>query len=356
MLLQHPPILVLNAVLWALAVDYLITGALCLSFVFLIEPALINAIKKILLTRRGSSQSKAESSATFITLNTINLLLLIASIVNLWGNIWTSPNHGDCHSAISIAMFPPADPFCEINGNLIFRFFFQQVNCPHLHIISGFPPMGWLPFALFGFLYGRLLLQGHFRITRNVISLNALLSIIFALLFVSTRLFSYGNLTTHCLATPDQAHRPSNANQYTASIRAFFYISKYPPSPAFAFFTLSIAFFLLVIFIALSNASISSSTISKAMKSRLNPLLVYGNQPLFFYGTHLLLVQIAAYPILNSKLVKPLPEWSQIGKGIGLGFNFFALLVILWTIMYFACLLYARFKLSRGRESIWRFL
>lgn len=174
----------------------------------------------------------------------------------------------------------------------------------------------------------------------------------FALLFASTRLLQYGNLTTHCLNTPDQHHANSSTNQYLASLKSFFYISKYPPSPAFAFFTLSGCYLLLSAFSALSLLPAAA----RALKSRYNPLLVYGNQPLFFYGLHLLFLNFASIFVLNSSLAKPMPDWAMRGKGIGLGWTFLFIYLVTLAVMYVACWYYAKFKARSGRDSVWRFL
>jgi hypothetical protein len=227
------------------------------------------------------------------------------------------------------------------------------VSCPNRHIYSNFPPIPWLPFALFGLLYGRLLIRGHFTSSLAVTGFNATLSVIFALLFVSTRLLSYGNLSTNCLATPDQARQTGpSPNQYLASIKSFFYVTKYPPSPSFAFFTLSCCYLLLSLFSASSHLPQTSTII----RSRFNPLLVFGQQPLFFYGAHLLFLQIISAPILNSRWAHPLPAWSRAGKGVGLGWAFLIIYLLTLTVMYVCCWFYSRFKLRSGRESVWRFL
>lgn len=169
---------------------------------------------------------------------------------------------------------------------------------------------------------------------------------------MSTRLLQYGNLVTHCLDTPDQRRQTPDSNQFLASLKSFFYVSKYPPSPAFAFFTLSGCFLLLAFFSAASLIS----RVEKALKSRYNPLLVYGNQPLFFYGLHLLLLNLASGFVLNSSLAKPMPSWAMRGKGIGLGWTFLVIYLLTLAVMYVACWYYAKFKARSGRDSVWRFL
>jgi hypothetical protein len=213
--------------------------------------------------------------------------------------------------------------------------------------------MGWLSFVLFGLLYGRILIHGRFKTTSKVIVFNVSLSLILALLFVSTRLFSFGNLTTHCLATPDQAHQlptSSSQNQYLASFKSFFYIVKYPPSPAFAFFTLSACYMLIALFAALSSSL-------AFMSSPWNPLIVFGVQPLFFYATHISVLWTLSIPLLKSSLAHYKPGGRPgRDRGIDLGWSFVALWAAILIIEYFACMQYAKFKLRRGRESIWRFL
>lgn len=228
------------------------------------------------------------------------------------------------------------------------------MSCPNFHFASAFPPFGWIVFALFGLLYGRILIHGRFKTTSKVIVFNITLSLVLTLLFISTRLLSYGNLSTGCLATPDQLHHRhlSSFNQYLASFKSFFYVAKYPPSPAFAFFTLSICYMLIAIFTALSVNF-------KSFNSRYNPLLVYGTQPLFFYGMHLFLLQLLSPLVLNSPFAHPMPDGTGrpgVPTGLGLTWLFALAYLIVMIIMYFACWQYSKFKLQLGRDSLWRFL
>ncbi|UZJ53015.1 hypothetical protein CBS101457_002335 [Exobasidium rhododendri] len=354
LLFGQPHFIIMNVVLWALAIDYLIVGALCILLVFVVEPLLSEAFKRVLIARNSGDQRVVEKRAFYAAYNVVNLFLLAASVVALWSSIWTSPNQGECRTSLSPTGWAEQGPDCSFNRHFFFNLWFRTVSCPNLHIFSGFPPMAWLPFALFGLLYGRILIHAKPKFALATTSYNALLSVVFALLFVSTRLLNYGNLTTHCLATPDQARQhESHPNQYLASVKSFFYVSKYPPSPAFAFFTLSGCFLFLAIFSASTQLP---SFISDRVRSRYNPLLVYGNQSLFFYGGHLIFLQLIKNPIINSRLAHPLPEWSKFGRGIGLGGAFLAIYCGVLLVMYAACYYYSNFKRSSGRESIWRFL
>lgn len=228
--------------------------------------------------------------------------------------------------------------------------------CIERGLMSSFPPVGWLPFVLFGVVYGRALLR--LRSPAKVSALNASLSLVFALLFVSTRLFQYGNLSTNCLDTPDQHPQHAHRNQYLASFRSFFYIVKYPPSPAFAFATLSLNFLLLYVFNVLSKRP----KIDALLRKDTNILLVFGNNPLFFYGTHGWYITLLSKAYMRTSLPgsTPLPPPPGTGWGdkphIGLGYMFPLIYASLLVFMYFLCKAYGGWKKTKGRESVWRFL
>lgn len=77
---------IINAILWALAVDYLIVGCLALLLAFIVEPYLQS------ITKKHFSEERADA----VVKHGINLFLLVASIVVLWSNIWAAPNQGEC--------------------------------------------------------------------------------------------------------------------------------------------------------------------------------------------------------------------------------------------------------------------
>lgn len=227
--------------------------------------------------------------------------------------------------------------------------------------------MAWLPFAIFGLLYGRLMLaqtrssraaktQGKDKVRPQVI-LETTLAIIFALLFVGTRLAQFGNLSTHCLRTPDQ--QQEGTNSYLASLKSFFFIVKYPPSPSFAFMTLSANFLLLALFSLVSSSATSPARLVNALRAEANPLLVYGRQPLFFYVIHMQIILGLKIVVLNSSLAYDIPRSRWDGKtgmhGIGLGPTFFLSYLVVLIIMYPLCSAYGRFKLRQPSDSIWRF-
>lgn len=98
---------IINAILWALAIDYLIVACLALLVVFVVEPRLQNIMKKHFVEHG------------------VNLFLLVASAVVLWSSIWVSPNQGECRLAIN-AGFGEIGPNCHLNGQFFFDLLFGQ--------------------------------------------------------------------------------------------------------------------------------------------------------------------------------------------------------------------------------------
>jgi hypothetical protein len=199
-------------------------------------------------------------------------------------------------------------------------------------------------------------------------TINLACTIFFALLFVSTRLLQYGNLSTDCINTQhDNAPSTASANQYLTSWRAFFYIVKYPPSPAYAFFSLAGNFLLLYLFSVVLSSTVSPlHRVATYLSSPLNPLLAYGTNPLFFYGGHFYLIKLVTLliphlPFKGGKPTlddpsKPAGGWNRPRPHVGLGWLYWAAVSFVLVGMYWACLKYGQFKRTRGRESVWRFL
>lgn len=381
---------VFNIVLIALAVDYFFVGALYVFIAYHVEPALARFATRLMGTSscRDEDDQAVEiapqGSITTAVGASIDVFLLVLAAISLWAGIWTAPNHGACLIADKLSkgahmdqsqaytsqqqllllghiVAPQPYDYCKSAGSAFFGFLFQQVACLDKGILSSFPPVGWLPFVLLGVVYGRTLLR--LSSPSKVSALNASLSILFALLFVSTRLLEYGNLSTNCLDTIDQDtrhhHNHASGNQYLASFRSFFYIVKYPPSPAFAFATMSGNFLLLYIFNVLSY---SGRKVDSLLRSRNNPLLVFGNNPLFFYGTHGWYITLLSKAYLHTNLpgsdpaTPPSPPGWGIKPQIGLGGIFVTILASVLIVMFFACRAYGDWKKTKGRESVWRFL
>jgi hypothetical protein len=133
-ILLRPPHLYLNAVLLALAIDYLIVGLLYLFIVTTAEPFLQKLISSSTKARRSSSNNDAvvassesqrqhdDPFATVMAFYIINAFLLLATILFLWTTIWTSPNQGECRAAS--LFLDEVSPRCHFNRHFFFDLFF----------------------------------------------------------------------------------------------------------------------------------------------------------------------------------------------------------------------------------------
>ncbi|EXF83616.1 hypothetical protein CFIO01_00758 [Colletotrichum fioriniae PJ7] len=282
----------LNMVLVALAVDYLLVGLLWLA-INETEPLLANVLDCFFVDtgcgggrRRGdgserapllihtghdnSPKSKTSARAQQISWHIHNAVLLVLGFVTICWNHWVSPTHGTCAAASS-------SPVTGTAANDFWRFWFFEVNRPR--VMSGFPPLAWLSFAILGLLYARIILARPLSPTKLACG-NVAAGLVFSVLFVLTRVLRIGNLSEGCLRTPDQAASP-DANPYLVSVASFFYVVKYPPDFAFFAYTLAATFFLLAIF---------GSVPPRVATKWLGVLLVFGTSALFFYLTHLVIL------------------------------------------------------------------
>ncbi|PWY99890.1 hypothetical protein BCV70DRAFT_200799 [Testicularia cyperi] len=397
---------IVNIVLLGLAIDYVLSGLLCLA---------VNASESFLArmivpksqqaqqdasattpllsssssnnTRRqaqphapsaansSSSSSSHKSRAQTISFWIHNLLLLALTGVTIFWNVWLSPHHGQCvasggqaASAVSVesqllsGFWPSSEP--QVHTSLLlllllprpehssrgawFDFWFYPVQTST--VMSGFPPLAWLSFCILGILYARVVLARRFP-PATLVTANLAVAVLLSALFVATRLAHFGNLSEGCLRMPEQLAHP-NANQYLVSVKSFFFITKYPPSPSFFFFTLACNFYLLALF----------GMLSAGTASRLPGLLNFGGSALFFYVVHMYLYTALSIPV-KRLFAHPLPsrdqppggnDWeSSTGTGISPAFWLTWLLGL--AILSPVCGAYARFKATKPSDSLWRF-
>ncbi|KAM0274386.1 hypothetical protein ACHAQH_007888 [Verticillium albo-atrum] len=337
-----------NIILIALAVDYFLVGVLWVGLSHT-EMALTTLLSRwitkdeadapLLVNDRDERPSEKPSSrAESLSWTIHNLLLLILTAVTIWWNIWLSPTHGYC--------LPEGAP--EPQGSLFFRFWFYQVMSMQFPgIVSAFPPLAWISFAILGVLYGRIILRRSWSAT-TVACANLAAALAFAILFVLTRILRFGNLSENCLQTSDQIAHPQT-NPYLASVASFFYVVKYPPDVAFFAFTLAGTFLLLALFTAIPAAFATR---------HFKVLLVFGTSALFFYVTHMfllfafgaLLVALFGY---ETDYKDPMGEGPA--KGIDNVWVFFGNWAAVLFVLYFACKRYGAFKRTKGPDSIWKF-
>lgn len=240
-LIGRGKILILNIVLLALAADYVFAGLIWLGLVAF-ERCIASALDSYFMSTTTDAdesrplmdnnmedgRSKITSRGSTISWHLHNFALLCLSITTIWWNVWLSPDHGRCTADTSgSSKLVPSVGAANSYPALDFWFFSVQNGW----IVSPFPPLAWLSFAILGILYARIVLSRPWS-PLAVTAGNTLAGVIFALLFVITRVANFGNLSKGCLHMPEQVANPDQ-NQYLVSFRSFFYVIKYPPDPAY---------------------------------------------------------------------------------------------------------------------------
>ncbi|KAL8774443.1 MAG: hypothetical protein Q9209_000816 [Squamulea sp. 1 TL-2023] len=349
-------ILILNIVLLALAVNYLLAGLLWLA---------VNASEKVLATLLESSHTSSDNdverpllqdATTYSTTKPAsvwavrcswhihNAILLALTIITIAWNHWLSPHHGHCPVDTPPGYSGPTQPTSTSLGPW-FDFWF--LNVQYTTVISPFPPLAWLSPAILGLLYGRIVLARQWK-AYTINSGNALFGVLLMLLFVLTRLLHFGNLSENCLRMPEQLSSRER-NQYLASFRSFFYIIKYPPSFSYIVFTMSMNFFLLALF----------GILPEKVARRIPTLLTFGQSALFFYILHLMLyfgLAVLVKTWFGHELdhIDPMtgkPAVGTEGEPAVMWVSWLVGLAILWPL----CRWYGRVKSTKGVNSVWRF-
>ncbi|KAL9933645.1 hypothetical protein V8E36_007303 [Tilletia maclaganii] len=376
----------INIILPALALDYFLVGLLVVGLDYAVQPAL----DRLLATRgakaradSGARRSRMVDEATPIAAGTksaggslsswlIDAFLATLFFVTAFSTIWSAPHQGRCVATTSETRLttsrssqlhelaaPCLDAKCKPSPSIIYQILYIGEMCPNLGVVSVFPPLAWISFVLLGVVYARVLLRARIH-QRGLVAFNIGLGLAFALLFVSTRLLQYGNLSTDCLQTAAQQHQRHGANQYLADLKSFLYVTKYNPDPAFVFLTSSTNFFLLAFFGALfALPTQTSSALTKTILNTLQKiLLTYGIQALFFYSFHQLLLAALAASLraLAPGLFEP-RDPAIYPRPDGLGWSGY---FVGWAgavfVCYAACRWFGAFKARRGPDSIWRFI
>ena len=349
-------LIVLNIILMALAVNYLIAGLVWLA-INVSEKALSRLLEShhlsseddverpLLQNETGESSTKSVSMwATRWSWHIHNAVLLALAIITIAWNSWLSPHHGHCPLDTPPSYTGPTQPRSTALGPW-FDFWFLSIQ--YQRVISPFPPLAWLSPAILGLLYGRVILSRQ-RQAYTINASNALIGVLLLVLFVLTRLLRFGNLSENCLRMPEQLASPGK-NQHLVSLRSFFYISKYPPSFAYMTLTLSINFLLLAFFGALP----------KKVAKQIPTLLIFGQSALFFYILHLMLyfcMSILVKHWFGRELdhIDPMtgkPAIGTEGQPAVMWITWLVGLAILWPL----CKWYAKFKSAKGADSVWRF-
>ncbi|QYS95444.1 hypothetical protein H0G86_002736 [Trichoderma simmonsii] len=301
----------------------------------------------LLLGRRHAArESERAATASSLSWHIHNIFLVALSVITIWWNIWLSEDHGRCNLDTEGSDGSVSTQFVPTSKHPLLAIWFWYVASEH--VMSNFPPMAWLSFAILGLLYGRIISARKWTISAVAIG-HASAGVIFAAIFVLTRLLRVGNLSEDCLHTPAQDAQTANENPYLASAASFFYIIKYPPDVAFWAFTMAGNLFMLGAF----------SSIPVHVAKRFGMLLSFGTSSLFFYVVHLNLVMSPLGTLLKNLFGTETghgdPMHPGNTKGIANLFVYFIFWVLLLLIMWPACFYYSRFKSTRHADSLWRF-
>lgn len=180
-------------------------------------------------------------------------------------------------------------------------------------ISVNYPVVPWLGVAIIGIGVGRYLMENKNKFFDKIWKIGLVLLV----LFIVLRIMNWGDFN-HIANTNDLIN--------------FLAIIKYPPSIAFILVTFGILFLLM----ALINKITSNSTLYKLMQ----PLLVFGKVPLFFYFAHYYLY------IVISKFTN---------HHISLT-NMYLLWLVGLIILFPICKSYDQFKKMKNPNSFWKLL
>jgi uncharacterized membrane protein len=172
-----------------------------------------------------------------------------------------------------------------------------------------YPAFPWLGVSIIGMAMGGYLIEDKNRFINNTWEIGITL----LLLFVLLRALSWGDYT-HIADTN--------------GIINYFTIIKYPPSIAFIMITLGMLSLLFWLISKFESYSI------------LNPLIVFGKVPLFFYFVHYYLY------IVISKFTNHAISLSTM----------YVLWIVGLIVLYPVCKYYGQFKKQQSENSFWRLL
>jgi len=175
-----------------------------------------------------------------------------------------------------------------------------------------YPVLPWLSLVLFGVFFGNGLLENKVKAFRRAAWLGC---VFLAAFFIVRILDGFGNI------------RPRAGNTWID----FLNVVKYPPSITFLLLTLGINLLLLWGF----------SQINQKTASYFQPLVIFGQVPLFFYIAHLFLYAGMGFLLTpdGTSIIKMYPYWL-----LGL------------LILYPLCLKFRELKRASSEHSVFQFL
>src|SRR4051812_39146974 len=204
-----------------------------------------------------------------------------------------------------------------------------------------FPIIPWVGVMAAGYFFGRVLLRDRKTRQRATLALGVVLTLTFVVL---RGLNSYGNPVAGVAASSPGEWHPLAS--FGMSVVYFLDVEKYPPSLQFLLMTIGPSLMLLSFFDRVSQYS----TLGRI----LNPLLIFGRVPLFFYVLHLFLIHLLA--IAAAYIFHQPVSWlwhgafwmNQTPEGYGHGLVFvYSIWILAVAILYFPCRWFADLKARR---------
>ena len=216
---------------------------------------------------------------------------------------------------------------------------------PHTQFFVLFPILPWAAVMALGYVFGRVLLQGKEYRARLTLRMGLLAT----LLFVCLRAFNaYGNPPASLAFNSAGQWHPQASLAMT--LVAFLDVEKYPASLQFLLMTLGPSLILLAYLDRVEPDSI--------MERILQPLVIFGRVPLFFYVLHLYLIHVLAI-VLALAFHQPV-DWllhgafwmNRLPNGYGHGLPMiYAMWILAVALLYWPCAWFARLK--QRKRSWW---
>lgn len=209
---------------------------------------------------------------------------------------------------------------------------------PHTSFFVLFPILPWAAVMALGYVFGRVLL----RPTEDRQRFTLRLGLLATLLFVCLRAFNaYGNPPADIAFNSPGAWHPQG--NLIMTVVAFLDVEKYPASLQFLLMTLGPSLILLSVLDRVQPGS--------TMERILNPLLIFGRVPLFFYVLHLYMIHLLAV-ILALAFHQPV-AWllhgafwmNRLPAGYGHGLPMiYAMWSLIVAVLYWPCAWFAGLK------------
>lgn len=216
---------------------------------------------------------------------------------------------------------------------------------PHTHFFVLFPLIPWVGVMAVGYYFGRAMVRDAKYRQQLTMALGFVLTMAFIVL---RGLNAYGNPAAGVAASSPGEWYPLDS--FSMSLVYFLNVEKYPPSLQFLLMTIGPALMLLSFLDRVSEYS--------SLGKLLNPLLIFGRVPLFFYILHLYVIHLLA--ILAAYAFHQPVAWlwhggfwmNETPAGYGYGLPVvYAMWLLAVIILYFPCRWFA--DLKARRRSWW---